>query len=192
MRLSSGTRLVIVILVLTLALVGMVGRKQWTLATGVPVVLETQPVDPRSLFRGDYVRLNYKISSFDLSEYPALAGVERGDEVYVALHKQAPYWQPVSVSRVFPTGEPVVIRGRVDRIMTATWNPQTRKYEQDRQVLVKYGIENYFLPEGEGRAIERPAAGERISIEVAVDARGNAGIRAVLVNGKPRYVESLF
>lgn len=60
------------------------------------------------------------------------------------------------------------------------------------QVRVKYGIENYFVPEGEGRAIERPSAGEKISIEVAVDRCGNAGIRAVLINGKPRYVERLF
>jgi hypothetical protein len=57
---------------------------------------------------------------------------------------------------------------------------------------VRYGIENYFVPEGEGRALERPKPNEKVTIQVAVDRYGRAGIQAVLVNGQPRYVERLF
>jgi uncharacterized membrane-anchored protein len=57
---------------------------------------------------------------------------------------------------------------------------------------VRYGIEHYFVPEGEGRALEQPAEVEEISILVAVDSAGNAGIKAVLVNGEVRYEERLF
>ena len=46
----------------TLALVGMIGVQQYTLNEGTPVLLETEPIDPRSLFRGDFVILNYAIS----------------------------------------------------------------------------------------------------------------------------------
>ena len=60
------------------------------------------------------------------------------------------------------------------------------------KIFVRYGIESYFIPEGEGRELERPAPGEEISILVAVDRFGNAGIKAVLINGQPRYVEKLF
>ncbi len=35
----------------------------WPLWFGSPVSLKTAPVDPRSLFRGNYVRLNYDIST---------------------------------------------------------------------------------------------------------------------------------
>jgi hypothetical protein len=46
--------------------------------------------------------------------------------------------------------------------------------------------------EGTGRQIERPPGGEKISIFAAVDARGKAGILAVLLDGKARYRENLF
>ena len=58
----------------------------------------------------------------------------------------------------------------------------------------RYGIENYFVPEGEGRAIERrvvDGVNQKIDVRVAVDAKGNAGIKAILVNGKMRYEEEL-
>ncbi|MDT8375626.1 MAG: GDYXXLXY domain-containing protein [Mariprofundaceae bacterium] len=184
-------RIGIVVVVLTLVLLGMVARKQWTLATGTPVVLETQPVDPRSLFRGDYVRLNYTINTLDSARYPALSTVKRGDTVYVTLVPGEPYWQPETVSVECPDTPAVVLKGRVDRV-NRRWNSQTRQYEVSHNVRVKFGIEHYFVPEGEGRAIERPVGGEKVSIEVAVDRFGNAGIRAVLVNGVPRYIETLF
>lgn len=43
-------------------LLAMVGRSQFTLLTGDKVLLEVVPVDPRDIFAGEYVRLNYKIS----------------------------------------------------------------------------------------------------------------------------------
>jgi len=188
---SPTLRLVIVVVVLTLVLAGMIGRKQWTLATGTPVVLETQPVDPRSLFRGDYVRLNYVINTLGADRLE-LPDVKRGDVVYVTLEKSGAYWQPVSVSTERPAGDDVAIKGHVERVAKQRWNRETRKMEEVSELRVNYGIENYFVPEGEGRRLERPAQDEKVSIEVAVDACGNAGIRAVLVNGQPRYVETLF
>ncbi|HKI61669.1 MAG TPA: GDYXXLXY domain-containing protein [Mariprofundaceae bacterium] len=188
---SPVLRVGIAMLVLTLVLFGMIARKQWTLDTGTPVVLETKPVDPRSLFRGDYVRLNYAINTLDTAVYPALSGVKRGDVVCVVLAPGKPYWHPESVSTACPDTTSIFLKGRVERV-SRRWNSETRKYEAASQVRVKYGIENYFVPEGTGRSIERPAADEKVSIEVAVDRFGNAGIRAVLINGIPRYIETLF
>jgi hypothetical protein len=59
--------------------------EQWTLETGVPVLLETQPIDPRSLFRGDYVRLNYTVSDLDLDVLSGEDEFRRHDDVYVVL-----------------------------------------------------------------------------------------------------------
>ena len=190
-KLSLSFRVWIVVVMLTLVLFGMIARKQWTLAVGTPVILETQPVDPRSLFRGDYVRLNYTINTLDSAKYPALSSMERGDVIYLSLVPGEPYWQPESVSTEYPDSSSVVLKGHVERV-NRRWNSQTRKYEVMHSVRVKFGIENYFVSEGTGSAIERPAADEKVSIEVAVDRFGNAGIRAVLINGEPRYIESLF
>lgn len=180
--------LVLVVVLQTAALAGMVAIKHRTLTTGIPIVLETEPVDPRSLFRGDYVRLNYAIGSLKYSEVGGDRDFERHDSVYVVLRKAENFWKPVSMHHERPVTEAdsVIIRGEVQG--TNIWDSGTRH----AGVRVRYGIENYFVPEGQGRALERPAQGEVVTILVAVDSRGDSAIKAVLVNGEPRYEEKLF
>lgn len=191
-----GTRLriTLIIAVQSLVLVCMIGMKQWTLNTGAPIILETAPIDPRSLFSGDYVRLNYKISNIRLDETPGDKDFKRHDRVYVLLKAGDPYWQPVSVHRIKPDAPSghVVIKGEVTVANELFWNPETRQSEKVKHISVRYGIESYFVPEGEGRVLERPKEGEKVSMRVAVDRYGNAGIKSLLVNGKERYTESLF
>ena len=193
---SRGWRVALVVLLQTAALVYMIGARQWTLATGAPVVLETEPVDPRSLFSGDYVRLNYKISRLHLDQVGGDRDFKRHERVYVLLQARDPYWEAVSLHRDHPataSGQ-VAIRGEVTEVARGFWNAQTRKWEERPTGVLhlRYGIESYFVPEGEGRALERPQPNERISIRVAVDRFGRAGIQAVLVNGREQYVERLF
>jgi uncharacterized membrane-anchored protein len=178
----------------TLVLVAMIGMRQWTLATGVPVELETEPVDPRSLFSGDYVRLGYKISQLRFDELKGDTGFKRYDRVFVALAPDGPYWKAQGVYRQrvsVPEGQ-VAIKGEVQSVSDMLWDQGANVTRQIGNMNVVYGIENYFVPEGEGRDLERPRAGEKITIRVAVDRFGNAGIKAVLVNGNPRYEEKLF
>lgn len=44
--------------------------------SGERVLLKTQPIDPRSLFSGDYVTLGYEISQIDLEKVPNDLGVD--------------------------------------------------------------------------------------------------------------------
>ena len=181
--------LILVVVAQTAALAAMIGAKQYTLSTGTPVVLETEPIDPRSLFRGDYVRLNYAISVLEEEQFPGIADFHRRDPIHVLLRHGETYWEPVSIHQQrpdIPEGH-VAIRGEV----TASWG-RWRNGEQVPGLNVRYGIENYFVPEGEGLALERPADGEVVSILVAVDGSGAAGIKGVLVDGELRYEETLF
>ena len=188
-------RLAVVVVLQTLALIAMIAMKQWTLNTGTLVVLETQPIDPRSLFRGDYVRLNYTISEL---KPQALAGdnaFRRHDPLYLVLEPGEPYWRPVSVHRRKPAlaGAQVAIKGEVQYINhRGRFEGAANESEPIQVMQVRYGIESYFVPEGEGRALERPQADEVVSLRIAVDKAGNAGIKAVLVNGEVRYTERLF
>ncbi|HLG23191.1 MAG TPA: GDYXXLXY domain-containing protein, partial [Candidatus Manganitrophaceae bacterium] len=119
---------------------------------------------------------------------------KKHDRIYVLLKNGDPYWTPVSIHHEPPvtaSGE-VAIRGEVTGVIEKSWNPGTRQYEEGKRLQIRYGIENYFVPEGEGRALERPGPDQNISIRVAVDRFGGAGIKAVLVNGLPRYTERLF
>jgi uncharacterized membrane-anchored protein len=186
------TRIIIALVIQTALLGGMVGMKQYTLNTGQQILLETEPIDPRSLFRGDYVRLNYVISNLEIEELDGDKDFKRHDEVFVTLQQQGDYWQAHAVQHQRPAVDPgrVIIKGKIKYVSNTRWNRETRTSEPVKNIRLRYGIENYFVPEGEGRGLERRDAG-KVDIRVAVDKYGNIGIKAVLVNGEERYVESL-
>lgn len=190
---SVRWRTALVMVLQIAALLGMIAMKQWTLGTGTPVVLETAPVDPRSLFSGDYVRLGYTISNLNLEKLAGDKDFKRYETVYVVLQPGARHAAPVSVHHAMPSpgAGQVVIKGQVESAGDFFWNPQTADAEKARNISVHYGIETYYVQEGTGGALERPAGNEKVSVRVAVDRYGNAGILAILINGQEQYVESL-
>lgn len=156
---------------------------------GREVVLETAPIDPRSLFRGDYVILNYKISALDAKELAGEDAFRRAQRVFVTLQKddtgadagRLAAWKAVSIAGAFPADagdNRVVIRGEVR--------------STGRLLRIKYGIESYFVPEGEGRRLEKLARTGNMQVLVAVGRNGEAAIKGLLIDGKLRYEESLF
>ncbi|MGC4548846.1 GDYXXLXY domain-containing protein, partial [Escherichia coli] len=90
------------------------------LETGREIVLPIRPVDPRDLFRGDYARLSYEISTLDSS----LLGwspdaPSRPQDVFVTLEETSSgNWHAVAVSPTLPTNLPanqIAIGGRLNR-----------------------------------------------------------------------------
>lgn len=175
--------IVFIVAIQSILLMGMIAKKHHTLSTGTSILLKTQPVDPRSLFRGDYVRIRYAIDQLSHELPGAKADFRKGDTIYVALVQGGRYWRPVSVHPEkpdLPHGQ-LAMRGEVK---------SNKTYRSD--IWVGYGINSYFVPEGEGRKLERPQEGDIVDIEVAVDDDGNAAIRTLLLNGKPVFAEKLF
>ena len=95
---------------------GFIAYKEYTLRTGTEVTLKTVPVDPRDLFRGDYVVLNYEISTLDLDEIPAEDHFEYNDPVYLGLELKDGYGVPKKIYRAPPKDE-LYIRGKVKGIL---------------------------------------------------------------------------
>ena len=60
------------------------------------------------------------------------------------------------------------------------------------QSTLNYGIENYFVPEGTGRELEKLVGDKKIAALIAVDGEGNAGIKGLIVDGQRVYEEPLF
>jgi len=165
----------------------MIWDRAQLLASGREIVLEVVPVDPRSLFRGDYVTLSY-----DISRIPAPAGedrLRRGDVVYVTLQKsEGDKWQAARSSTSPPANlspDQIVLKGRVRYASRATQHAP-------RQASVRYGIESFFVPEGTGRELERLVRDKKLAALIAVDEEGNAGIKGLIVEGKRVYEEPLF
>ena len=67
--------------------VGVVGYLIWSkeriVSGGTEVILETRPIDPRDLFRGEYVILRYKIENDKKIKGALSDGSSSGDPVYV-------------------------------------------------------------------------------------------------------------
>lgn len=66
---------------------GFIGFKEFTLRTGQEILLKTVPVDPRDLFRGDYVILRYDISTINTDSLGNKGSEFReNDTIYVVLN----------------------------------------------------------------------------------------------------------
>ena len=146
-------------------LLGFITMKEVALRTGAEVVLQTVPVDPRSLLQGDYAILDYEIANLPSHS----EDLPRGETVYVELYRLATQgpevWWPKDYRLDRPSGTQVFIKGRVDR-----------------PGHLDFGIGTYFVPEGTGHIIERA---QDVKVVVNVDADGSAIIKRVLVDGQP-------
>lgn len=131
-----------------------------SLLTGETIILQLEPIDPRSLMQGDYVILNYDISTLDADKHGRGLGKDR---VKVVLQKNA---QGVHVFKSFYrkdirlAKEDVVLNGRI------TGN------------RVVYGIESYFVPEGTGLEVEKNANYAVVKIPLS----GNAMVAGLINN----------
>ena len=114
----------------TAVLAYMVTDRVRLLSSGREITLPIIPVDPRDLFRGEYVRLGYDIGRVPVS---LLDGPAPGanDPFYVVIEKQADgAWKPVKVSRAFPketSPDRVVLKGRAGLRADAVEHRPTRR-----------------------------------------------------------------
>ena len=160
----------------------------WMMATAITmetkltgpntVLLETMPVDPRDFLRGDYVILNYKISSI-----PA-AWIQRTPQqnlqnqtVYVTLEKRGKFHEATAASLTPhpPAPGQYIARGTIEN----SWN-----FRGQASVRVNYGIERYYVKEGTGN----PRG--TLTVQCVANPDETLLIKQVFVNGKP-YAQAM-
>lgn len=174
------TFLIIAIAFQVLVLTFMAGKREYIARTGDVVYLRTAPIDPRDLFRGDYVRLRYEASIVPLARASAdiadqVKKYAYGVAVYAALEKgEGGLAEVTGLSTIRPASG-IFIKGR----LAQAWRfgiaaPET--------AAVEYGIEAYYVQEGKGLEIEqqqgtRTAIQTPLEMEVALGGDGTAVIR---------------
>lgn len=174
-----------------------IGFLSWNIAgraailrDGQEVTLKVLPVDPRDLLRGDYVRLGYDISTVpaDLFLPPATGDGEYGERpIWLLVAKQEDGFYKVVHAAFDPSALPaakggeVLLQGLADGIPAATGN-----------AFVNYGIERFYLPEGEGLEIEKDMRERSFSIVAAVDAAGTPQIKRFLDGTTVLYEEPYY
>lgn len=158
------------------------------LRDGTEVRLAVEPVDPRDLLRGDYVVLAYPISRIDrsmiagagdgrLKDRAIYVRLARGDDGSFMLSAAALDEHPAAER----LGNEIDLRGIV-----------LREPGSGETIHVAYGIERYYVAEGEGRAIEEAMRQDRFEIVLAVDDTGSAQIKTLLHDGRAIYREPWF
>jgi hypothetical protein len=161
------------------------------LRQGVEVTLQTRPVDPRDFLRGDYVALGYDISQLPAGALANQPADSRHPLVYVRLAPGGDgVFTAVSVhAAAIPVASPeVLIQGRVAFGVACG---EGRRAFCDK-LSVRYGLESYFVPEGEGRTLEQARNQQQLKIVAAVLPSGRAAIKRLLLDGKPVYEEPLY
>jgi uncharacterized membrane-anchored protein len=144
----------------------------WPLWTGEEVRLEIVPVDPRSMFRGNYARLDYTVARVDskLFEGPEEM-LRKGEVVYVFVEEgEGEVWHATRVQLEQPLSG-LFLRGRM-----------IRAWSHDEQSLqIRYGIEAWFAPKAKALEIEAAARrsqgeGARAYAVIAVSGSGRAAL----------------
>lgn len=154
-----------------------------TLHSGREITLKVIPIDPRDIFRGDYVVLGYDMSRIvhsTATDGPLPPHLVNGADIYVTLTPDAERgWKVLKSSNTYPasvSASDVVVRGRI----TYVWEDPADK---TTHFSVEYGIENYFVPENTGRALEEQVREKKIEAVVAVGSGGEAALKALAVDG---------
>jgi uncharacterized membrane-anchored protein len=147
-----------------LVLFAMILQSARPLVTGETILVRVIPVDPRDLFRGDYVILNYdfttRLPPGALSDDPSVAG----NEIFVSLVRDVDgkHWRTESMSWTRPESG-TYIRGMVDQSLRN-----------------EFGIGQYFVQEGQGRDYEDAIRGGQLSAEIAVTTDGVASLKRLV------------
>jgi len=135
----------------------VIGYNELKLATGQEVRLHVQPVDPTDFFRGEYVALSYDISRIDTKGEPP------GTTVYVPLRKTGGRWTGAFASSQRPPENVTFIRGHAT------------------ESGIEFGIETYFVEEGQARKYEQAVGRGDLFVDVVLDDDGGAKIKRLRV-----------
>lgn len=176
----NGKRKIIFIAAVILqavVLLSMIAKQELLLKNGTKVMLKCVPVDPRSLFSGDYVRLNYEISQISKGETEKEKAefdeFSTDDTIYVALvkNKNDQYYSIADYAKTHDKlgGEyHVVLKGKVEDVYST--------------LHIRYGLETYFVPQNEGKEIETDMA--EVSAEVSIADDGRSALSRLFIGGK--------
>lgn len=148
----------VVVLGLVLAGIGVAPQLQARLF-GEEYVVRVAPVDPIDPFRGAYVELMYPdlVQALEPEDDGGPDGLRGSGDVFVTLVREGDVWVGESWSRTRPDAGPY---------LACT----------DRDWALRCGIESWFLPQDDARALEERIGSGTARATIRVDSRGHAAV----------------
>ncbi|MBF8982289.1 GDYXXLXY domain-containing protein [Lutibacter sp. B2] len=156
---KRGFKYLVSFLVLTLILLSMTIQPIMTQSFGEEILIKTKAFDPRDVFRGDYVRLNYEINDISLNKVDKEISKKIEDEynsfkelrkkkLYVTLRKEESFYVVDKVTLKKPT-EGIFLKAKYEYTLR-----EEKEYEKIKGIRVSYTLDKYFVPENTGKELE--------------------------------------
>lgn len=142
----------------------------YPLWTGQEINLKTVPIDPRSMFRGNYARLRYEISNIPRADINTKRTPRNGEIVYVKLEATEDGLFSYNGASLKKPQDGMYIRGRIQ-----TYSSPNRSEEY----LVKYGIEALFAPKAKALRLEKSLRDQGIA-KIMLARNGKAALKEVI------------
>jgi uncharacterized membrane-anchored protein len=162
---KRAKQLVLACSVPVLILLGMCISPLYTMLTGEDMVLQTKPLDPSDLFRGDYVTLQYEaeevpISLVDKAVVSRLQDQGGQFDVFVLMEKKDGVHTPIKVSLEKPD-KGIFLKGTINYI---------DKDNQGQEIaFIEYNLDKYFLEDNIGTEWEKASAKREILAKLKVN-----------------------
>ena len=151
-------------------LAGMVASAAMPLWTGTEVRVATLPVDPRSLFRGNYARLDYAFSTLPEDALDGYRDPRAGEVVYVRLESGDDGLHRYTGASLERPADGIYLRGRIQR---------------DRSPYrVRFGIEAFFAPKDRALRLEEELRDGGVAV-LKVSTGGRAAIEDIVPAPSP-------
>lgn len=136
----------------------------YTLLYGKEIILQTIPVDPSDVFRGDYVTLRYEAEEVPrgMVEKDVITELEKGRydvTVYVSLEKKNGVHTPIKVAFQKPKAG-IYLKGKLNYI-----GPNR---EQNEVAYIRYSLDKYFVEDNTGLEWEKASNQGEILAKVKV------------------------
>lgn len=175
-------------------LVLMIESRAAILRDGKEIVLRVEPIDPRDLMRGDYVRLSYGGGVSSIDEKLVVGGWPARDMVSTVWLVLAPDDEGIFSARSVHFSQPVdladdevALKSKPLRIFVPEPSGRINQIP-----VLRFGIERYYVPEGEGLEIEKARNERRTTVAVRVSDSGEPQIARLMIDGETLYEEPLY
>lgn len=162
---------------LQLAIIGgLFARARMPLLVGEEIRVAVRPVDPRSLFRGNYAELTYDFGSLgpDLLDGIPQKMLGRGQVIYVQMAENDGLWEATGVSLEQPE-EGIYLRGRTDQ--RRWWSGHLR---------VNYGIEAWFAAKHDAIALEEQVRDRSVQTIAVLKVAPGGRVALADIEARPR------
>ncbi|MFU0825123.1 GDYXXLXY domain-containing protein [Clostridium sp.] len=183
---KRGFKYLIAFLIPFFTLLSMTIKPLMANTFGEEILIKTKPFDPRDVFRGDYVQLDYEISEVPLekvedeilamkngNEYENFKGLEKKD-LYVVLKKYKDFYMVDKVTLQKPNSG-VFIKGKYRYPIYKELDKEELQKKENanykievKGIRIDYALDKYFIPENTGKTLEEAARKGEVLAKIKV------------------------